>query len=126
MLFPHSFASFSFLSKNVNYFTCSVCVCVFMCVLNYVQLFAHLCPWNFPGKNTGVGCHFILQGIFLIQGSNPCLLCLLHWQANSSPLLPPQKPPLLINKMQSQMCLSYINLSINNPTKVLCYCSGSP
>ena len=27
-----------------------------------------------PGKNTGVGCHALLQGIFLIQGSNPCLL----------------------------------------------------
>ena len=29
-----------------------------------------LCPWNSPGKNTGVGCHFLLQGIFLSQGSN--------------------------------------------------------
>ena len=29
-----------------------------------------LCPWDFPGKNTGVGCHFLLQGIFLTQGSN--------------------------------------------------------
>ena len=28
-----------------------------------------LCSWNFPGKNTGVGCHFLLQGIFLTQGS---------------------------------------------------------
>ena len=37
-----------------------------------------LCPWNSPGKNTGVSCHFLLQGIFLIQGSNPSLLCLLH------------------------------------------------
>ena len=27
-----------------------------------------LCPWNSPGKNTGVGCHFLLQGIFLTQG----------------------------------------------------------
>ena len=27
----------------------------------------HLCAWNFPGKNTGVGCHFLLQGIFPIQ-----------------------------------------------------------
>ena len=35
-------------------------------------------PWNFLGKNTGVGCHFLLQGVFLIQGSNPQLLCLLH------------------------------------------------
>ena len=33
-----------------------------------------LSPWDFPGMNTGVGCHFLLQGIFLIQGSNPALL----------------------------------------------------
>ena len=39
-----------------------------------------LCLWGFPGKNAGVGCHFLLQGIFLTQGSNPCLL---HWQADS-------------------------------------------
>ena len=42
-----------------------------------------LCPWNFPGKNMGVGCYFLLQGIFPTQGSNPCLL---HWQADSVPL----------------------------------------
>ena len=39
--------------------------------------------------DTGVGCHFLFQGIFLTQGSNPCLLCLLHWQAGSLPLVPP-------------------------------------
>ena len=33
-----------------------------------------LCPWDFPGKNTGMGCHFLLQGIFPTQGSNPGLL----------------------------------------------------
>ena len=33
-----------------------------------------LCPWNSPGKSTGVGCHFLLQGIFLTQGSNLGLL----------------------------------------------------
>src|SRR5574341_360011 len=33
-----------------------------------------LCPWDFPGKSTGVGCHFLLQGIFPTQGSNPGLL----------------------------------------------------
>ena len=33
-----------------------------------------LCPWDFPGKNTGVGSHFFLQGIFLTQGANSCLL----------------------------------------------------
>ena len=37
------------------------------------------CPWDFPGKNTEVGCHFLLQWIFLTQGWN---LHLLHWQAD--------------------------------------------
>ena len=32
-----------------------------------------LCPWDPPGKNTGVGCHALLQGIFLTRGSNLCL-----------------------------------------------------
>ena len=38
---------------------------------------------------------FLLQGIFLTQGSNPCLLLLLHWQADSLPLGPPGKPLFL-------------------------------
>ena len=33
-----------------------------------------LCPWDFPSKGTRVGCHFLLQGIFPTQGSNPGLL----------------------------------------------------
>ena len=37
------------------------------------------CPWHFPGKNPGVGWHFLFQGIFLIKGSNP-------WQMGSLPL----------------------------------------
>ena len=37
-----------------------------------------LCPWDSPGKNTGVGCHALLQGIFPTQGSNLRLLWLLH------------------------------------------------
>ena len=37
-----------------------------------------LCSWDFPCKNTGVGCHFLLRGIFLTQGWNPGLLCLMH------------------------------------------------
>ena len=41
-----------------------------------------LCPWNFPGKDTGVSCHFLLQGIFLTLGSNLHLVCLLHWQVD--------------------------------------------
>ena len=38
---------------------------------------------EFPGKTMGVGCHFLFQGIFLTQGSNPHLP---HWQADSFPL----------------------------------------
>ena len=40
-----------------------------------------------PGENTGVCCHALLQGIFLTQGSNLYLLCLLHHQAGSLPLV---------------------------------------
>ena len=41
-----------------------------------------LCPWDSPGKNTGVGSHFLLQEIFPTQGSNPIFL---YWQADSYP-----------------------------------------
>ena len=44
-----------------------------------------------PGKNTRVGCHAFLQGIFPTQGSKPHLLGLLHWQTGSLPLAPPGK-----------------------------------
>ena len=49
-------------------------------------------PWDFPGKSTGIGCHFLLQRIFLTQGLNACLLRLLNWQADALPLVPPGKP----------------------------------
>ena len=83
-----------------------MCVCVYVCVCVCVYIYMYICcsvaklyqtflqphglqttrllhPWNFPGKNTGVGCHFLLQGIFLTQGSKSCLL---HWQVDSLPL----------------------------------------
>ena len=40
-------------------------------------------------KNTRLGCHALLLGIFQTQGLNPCFLCLLHWQAGSLSLVPP-------------------------------------
>ena len=63
------------------------CVRVCVCVQSWLTLgnpwsTKLLFPWDFSGKNTGVGCHcfiqgiFFLQGIFLTQGSNPGLLCL--------------------------------------------------
>ena len=45
-----------------------------------------LCPWDSPGKNPGVGCHALLQGIFPTQGWNPRLL---PWQADLLALEPP-------------------------------------
>ena len=55
-----------------------------------------LCPWDSPGKNTGVGCHALLQGLFPTQGWNPSLLCPPHWQVDSLPLAPPGKPHLTV------------------------------
>ena len=86
-----------------NHVCVCVCVCVCACVqsLSRVWLFTTpwivarqtLCPWSFPGKDTGVGCHFLLQGIFLSQGTNPHLLRLLYWQAGSLPLHHLESPP---------------------------------
>ena len=46
-----------------------------------------LCPWN-SRLNAGVGWHFLIREIFLTQGSNPHLLRLLLWQADSLPAAP--------------------------------------
>ena len=56
-----------------------MCLCVCSAMSNSMQphglLAARLlCQWNSPGKNTGVGCLFLLQGIFLAQGSHLSLL----------------------------------------------------
>ena len=67
--------------------------CVLSCLVVSDSLQSHglgptrlLCPWNFPGKNTGLDCFFLLQEIFPTQGSNPHLLLVLHWQVGSLPL----------------------------------------
>ena len=67
---------------------------VLLCLLSHAQLLQPhglystwlLCPWGFLGKITGVGCHFLLQGVFPNQGSHMCLLHLLRWQLDSVPL----------------------------------------
>ena len=66
-----------------------------------------LCPWNFTGNNTGTDYYFLLQGIFPTQGSNPCLLPILHWQADSLPLChlgSPQWLLLLSRFSHVQLC----------------------
>ena len=49
----------------------TVCVCMLSLSLFHLRLEVTrlLCPWNFPGKNTGVGCHFLFLGVFPTQGS---------------------------------------------------------
>ena len=84
-----------------------------------MQLTRFLCPWNFPGKNTGVRCHFLLQGIFQNQGSNH-LLCLLHWQADSLSLVPPGKPVFLVYLTEKKMQGGTISYFLNGITSALC------
>ena len=67
-----------------------------------------LCLWDFPGKNTRVGCHFLLQGIFLTQRLN---LCLLHWQVGSLPLNHVGSPHNQINYIKNNV--------INTPSSSL-------
>ena len=83
----------------------SVCVCSitqFFPTLRSYGLWParFLCPWNFPGKNTGMGCQFLYQGIFSTQGSKMCLLHLWHWQVDSFTAMPLWKFPYFseINK----------------------------
>ena len=78
-------------------------------VLSHIRLFATpckptrlLCPWNFPGKSTGVGCHFLVQGIFPTQGSNPGLL---HCQVVSLPLSHQACVPRRTESKVSKGCL---------------------
>ena len=70
---------------------CAVCakslyLCLTLCNPMNCSPTRLLCLWDSPGKNTGLGCHALLQGISPIQGSNLHLFCLLHWQVGSLPL----------------------------------------
>ena len=103
-----------------------------------------LCPWSSPGKNTGLGCHFLLQGIFQTQGSNPCLLycrqIIYHMSNWGSPYSSPQrtKTPVVlvlvlgcvssVTKLHPTFCDPTVNcqasLSIEFPRQE--YWSGMP
>ena len=85
----------------------SICVCSVaqscLTLFNTIGLCPSrlLCPWNFPGKNIGVGCHFLLQGIFLPQGLNPhlvhCRQILYHWTTGGA------NKPLYVKNVSSQV-----------------------
>ena len=53
------------------------------------QLSVHVCLWDYPGRNTGMSCCALLQGIFPTQGLHLHLLGLLHWQEFFLLLAPP-------------------------------------
>ena len=75
-----------------------------------------LCPWKFPGKNTGTACHFLLQQILPTQGQNQRLL---HWQADSLPqhhlgsTIKSQPPSYCTLLFKNYMCAQRGHLSQN-------------
>ena len=76
-----------------------VCVCARVCSVVSDSSTSRTCrparllyQWDYPGKNTGVGCNFLFQGIFLTQDGTH-ISCLLHWQVCSLPLSHLGSPP---------------------------------
>ena len=87
-----------------------LCLCVHACACTLTSSVAQSCSTlcdsvddsplsssvqSFPGKNTGAGCHFLLQGIFLTHGLNSHLPCLLHWRRRKVRLLSRLGSPIL-------------------------------
>ena len=83
----HNLCSHKNLHMNVCTCACSVASVVLGSVQDYrLQPARLLCAWDSPGKNTGVGCHALHQGIFPTQGSNPRCLHLLYYRKILYPL----------------------------------------
>ena len=125
---------------HIVYYTLLFRVCMF------VYIYPHICclllfsvisdsfvtPWTIahqallsmdnPGKNTGVGCHFLLQGIFLTQGSNPHVLHWqvgsYHWATNHQGSLYIYMKPMYIYEAYICMCIYYIT---SNFLSLSCY-----
>ena len=85
------FHSFLWVSNTSLYESESVShlvVCLTLCdPMDWMEPTRFLCPWNSPSKNTGVGFHFLLQGLFPTQGLHPglprcrqTLYQLSHWE----------------------------------------------
>ena len=62
-------------------------------------------PWDFPGKGTGVGCHFLLQGIFPTQELNPGLPHCMQTQADTLTSEPPGSPVYLYLYLYLYVCM---------------------
>ena len=70
-----------------------------------------LCPSESPGKNTGMGCYWLLRGIFPTHRSNLCCSYLLPWQACSLPSAPPGKPTK--QTASKQLTVAFSTLMMN-------------
>ena len=77
------------LSKTVKSVVLGTVVCCVSCLVMSNPMDCDLCPWNSPGKNTGVNYYSLLQGIFPTQGWNPslpyCRQILYHWATREDP-----------------------------------------
>ena len=105
-----------------------VTVCACACQVMSKFLWPHrlqpsrlLCPWDFSGKNPGVGCHAFLQEIFPTQGWN---LHLLHQQVDSLPTEPLGSPKVyrgrVKNSKENWECLSLFFITGNEFSQVDC------
>ena len=98
---------------------------LYVCLLshfNHIRLSATLglqptrllCPWDFSGKNTGVGCHTLLQGIFPTQELKLGLFCLLYWQMSSLPPVPSRKPLARLPPKKSLWKIEYSSVFLSS------------
>ena len=88
-----------------------------------------LCPWDFPGKDTGVGCHFLLQGIFPTQGLNlglPHCKQILYWVSyKESPLMQSSSSMQMHGSAGDRFTQPWINAGMDHcPTLGVCHGSG--
>ena len=85
---------------NLLYLCCLVTKsCLTLLPPHKLQPARLLCPWDFPGKNTGVGCHFLFQENLPNPGWN---LHLMNWQADSLPLSHQGNPYVCITLKQNK------------------------
>ena len=98
---------------------------VYVCSVMSNSLWPHglqstrlLCPWNFPGKNTRVGCVFLLLlGIFLTQESNPCLFPVLTGRFFTTELSGEPKKPLCSPKIMKNFKVQFYLLDTSDSEK---------
>ena len=105
------------IEKQWKVYAMEYCSCYFVAKLYLtllrpqgLQLTRILCPWDFPCKNTGVCCHFLLLGIFLTQRLNPWLL---HWEADFLPLTHQDNPVEYFSVIKMNKIVSLLERWIN-------------